>query len=207
MSSVTSSRAWNYRADLMVACNCDWGCPCNFNARPTLGYCEGGWALKIRDGRCGDVALDGVAFTLMCKWPRAIHEGGATAKIWIDATATAEQRQSVEQIVRGKLGGLPWMIFAATIERWLDTAFVPVEWEAKGPHSRMKFGEELRLAMEPIRNPVSGKETPAKIMLPEGLVCKELNMTSSQTFSVFTPGMKYAWAGRMAWYGMTEHGA
>jgi hypothetical protein len=26
------------------ACNCDWGCPCQFNAKPTHGNCEGvGW--------------------------------------------------------------------------------------------------------------------------------------------------------------------
>src|SRR5262245_10832602 len=23
---------WNFEADFFTACNCDWGCPCNFNA-------------------------------------------------------------------------------------------------------------------------------------------------------------------------------
>ena len=26
---------WSFEADYFTACNCDWGCPCNFNARPT----------------------------------------------------------------------------------------------------------------------------------------------------------------------------
>ncbi len=26
---------WSSEADFFTACNCDWGCPCNFNARPT----------------------------------------------------------------------------------------------------------------------------------------------------------------------------
>src|SRR4030095_701822 len=122
------SRAWQYRADVVCACNCDWGCPCNFNARPTFGFCEGGWALKIADGRCGDVALAGVAFAMMVKWPRAIHEGGATAQIWIDAAATADQQRALEDIVRGRLGGMPWSIFAATVDRWGEKSVVPVEW-------------------------------------------------------------------------------
>jgi len=201
----TPAVTWNYRADILTACNCDWGCPCNFNARPTLGFCEGGWALKISEGRCGDISLNGLGFAFMAKWPRAIHEGEGTAKIWIENTANPEQRQALEQILKGKLGGPPWIIFAATIDRWLDTAVKPLQWELNGARSRLNFGDELRMTMEPMRNAVNGKETPAMIVLPEGLVCKELNMTSSETFSIFTPGLKYAWAGKMAWYGTVEH--
>ncbi|NPC57753.1 DUF1326 domain-containing protein [Caenimonas soli] len=32
---------WFFEADYFTACNCDWGCPCNFNARPTEGRCMG----------------------------------------------------------------------------------------------------------------------------------------------------------------------
>ena len=28
----------------------DFGCPCNFNARPTTGKCEGGWTWIIDEG-------------------------------------------------------------------------------------------------------------------------------------------------------------
>src|SRR6185437_6713461 len=126
-------------------------------------------------------------------------------KYLIENTANPEQREAVEQILKGKLGGPPWIIFAATIDRWLDTAVKPLQWELNGARSRLNFVDELRMTMEPMRNAVNGKETPAMIVLPEGLVCKELNMTSSETFSVFTPGLKYAWAGKMAWYGTVEH--
>jgi hypothetical protein len=142
---------------------------------------------------------------MMVKWPRAIHEGGGTAKIWIDNKATSDQRHALDEIVRGKLGGHPWEIFAPTVDRWLETTFVPMEWELNGSKSRVKFGEEIRLTMEPMRNPVTGKETAAKITLPDGLTCHELNMTASETFSVFSPGLKYAWPGKMSWYGSTEH--
>ena len=150
--------------------------------------------------------LDGIGFAFMAKWSRAIHEGGGTGRIWVDVSAMAEQRQAIENIVRGKLGGQPWIIFAATIDHWLEMAFTPIEWHRNGPRSSVKFGEELQLTMQPMRNPVSGKETPAKIVLPEGITCKELNMTSSETFSVFSSELRYAWPGKMAWYGAADHG-
>ena len=198
---------WNYKADIMTACSCDWGCPCNFNAPPTQGFCEGGWALRIKNGMSADVSLDGLGFALMAKWPKAIHEGGGTARIWIDSKATKEQRHVLDQIVKGKMGGKPWPIFAPTIDTWLETSYVAFEWKFEGARSHYKFGSEVRLSLEPMRNPVTGKEVDAKIVLPDGLTCNELNMTSSQVFSVFAPGLKYAWPGKMAWYGSAEHGS
>ncbi len=42
---------WQLTGQVLVSCNCDWGCPCNFNARPTTGKCEGGWTWHIERGR------------------------------------------------------------------------------------------------------------------------------------------------------------
>jgi hypothetical protein len=39
---------------LLGACNCDWGCPCSFNAPPTHGKCEGGYLWHIEEGKFGD---------------------------------------------------------------------------------------------------------------------------------------------------------
>src|SRR6476646_4454560 len=42
---MSESAADNLRLNgtVLIACNCDWGCPCNFNAPPTTGTCAGGW--------------------------------------------------------------------------------------------------------------------------------------------------------------------
>jgi len=34
--------AWSVSGNVVIACNCDYGCPCNFNALPSHGTCEGG---------------------------------------------------------------------------------------------------------------------------------------------------------------------
>ncbi len=41
-----------------------------------------------------------------------------------------------------------------------------------------------RIALEPIKNPVTGAEVHPGAVLPEGLVCKEMSFGTSRTFSV-----------------------
>ena len=79
---------WTYRAEMINACNCDWGCPCNFNAKPTNGYCEGVYAAHIITGLCGETPLDGLKYALGVKFPGAVHEGSGTGKLWIEDTAS-----------------------------------------------------------------------------------------------------------------------
>src|SRR5437870_13299671 len=81
--------AWQLNGNVLIACNCDWGCPCNFNARPSRGKCEGGWIWAIGKGHVGDVRLDGLGAALFADWPGAIHEGGGRAVCYMDARANA----------------------------------------------------------------------------------------------------------------------
>ena len=54
-------------------CNCDFGCPCQFNTLPTHGDCRAMTAVKIDKGHFGEVDLSGLAFCGMFTWPGAIH--------------------------------------------------------------------------------------------------------------------------------------
>jgi len=198
---------WKYKAEIITACNCDWGCPCNFNAPPTHGNCDGGWALKVRDGFCGDQSLDGLAFCLMASWPKAIHEGRGTAKLYVDSNASKEQRYSIEQIAKGNFKGRPWSVFAPTFDVWLETSFVPFEWDFEGEKSSYKAGNEIVTILEKMRNPVTGAEVTSKILLPDGITAHELNMSSTRTFSVFSKGLKYAYPGKNGWYSVVDHGS
>ena len=40
---MTTEVKWTMQGTLLQGCNCDYGCPCNFNARPTTGDWEGNW--------------------------------------------------------------------------------------------------------------------------------------------------------------------
>lgn len=197
---------WKYQAEMVNACNCDWGCPCNFNAKPTHGFCEGVYGARITSGFCGDVKLDGLKYAWTSKWPRAIHEGSGTARVWIDETASEPQRRALEEILKGKHGGLPWMILGATIDNWLEPAYVPFEWKYDGTRSAFRAGTEVQVALDSMRNPVSGADASATVMLPNGIVSKELHVTATRVFSVFTKGLKYAAPGKYGFYAAVEHG-
>ncbi len=201
-----SQDKWNYEADLVATCNCDWGCPCNFNARPTNGFCNGVYAGHIKSGKCGNVKLDGMRFVWATGWPGAIHEGGGTTKIWINEDATEEQKKALDQVLRGKLSGKPWGVFAATVDKWLDTTYVPVDVTADGYNSHYKAGSEAQATLTPMTNPVTGAEAHAKIVLPDGLVCNEMETAATKSFAIFTQGLKYAAPGKYAFFTKVSHG-
>src|SRR5438105_12959860 len=95
---------------MLVACNCDYGCPCNVNGRPTTGQCEGGWTWRIDTGHYADTTLDGLAFSIFADWPGALHEGGGTAIALIDDRADEAQASALAPLRRAGAGG-PWGAF------------------------------------------------------------------------------------------------
>ena len=78
---------WRVRGPEIANCNCDWGCPCQFNALPTRGNCRAMTAMRIDEGHFGDVSLSGLGWVGMFAWPKAIHEGGGEALVVIDERA------------------------------------------------------------------------------------------------------------------------
>ena len=183
------------RGTLLIACNCDYGCPCNVNGRPTTGKCEGGWTWHVEEGRFGDTVLDGLNFSVYADWPGAIHEGGGRAASFLDEQADDDQRRALTTLIRGDAGG-PWGIFIDTYELE-GPAPAPYEVELAGERSSFRIGSVAELQVEPITNPVTGAEAHPKLILPEGLVTNEANLFRSQRFRV-EDGVRYDHSGRYA---------
>src|SRR5258708_29278114 len=97
------------KGTVLIACNCDYGCPCNFNALPTHGHCEGGWAWHVHNGRYGSTDLGGLTFSIAADWPQAIHEANGEAAVLIDERANNAQRDALTTLVSGSAGS-PWGI-------------------------------------------------------------------------------------------------
>jgi hypothetical protein len=86
------------KGQVIIACNCDYGCPCNVNGRPTPGKCEGGWTWHIEQGSYGDLRLDDLNIGLYANWPAAIHEGNGVATYLIDERANEQQRSALRAL-------------------------------------------------------------------------------------------------------------
>src|SRR5438128_2163409 len=65
---------WEIQGRELINCNCSYGCPCQFNALPTQGFCEANGAIVIDKGHYGNVRLDGLKVAIAFHWPGPIHE-------------------------------------------------------------------------------------------------------------------------------------
>jgi hypothetical protein len=173
---------WKLKGTLLIACNCDFGCPCNFNARPSRGDCEGQWLWHVERGSVGDVSLSGLSWTVTADWPGAIHEGGGRAISFYDERADDRQAEAIASLVRGELGG-PWGIFINTYEI-VDIRPTPFELHLDGLCSSAVAGDAMELRMTTIKNPVTGAEVHPGAVLPEGLVTNEMSFGMSDLFRV-----------------------
>ena len=193
---------WRISGDVLIACSCDWGCPCNFNARPSKGFCEGGWIWMIDDGHVDGVNLAGLGAAVFAKWPAAIHEGNGRAGAWIDSRADARQRAALTRVVRGELGG-PWGLFIKTYD--LATP-VPAPFAViVAQHaSRARIGDVIELEFQKIRNPVSRAEVHPEVVLPEGLVLKRGGLAASSVFRIGGE-LAYEHSGQYAAFGRFEY--
>ena len=89
---------WAMEADYLQACNCDYGCPCEFEAPPTMGYCEGLGAWRINRGNYGDASLDGLGLGFGLHSQGPLHEGNMTLALFVDERANEQQRDALVNI-------------------------------------------------------------------------------------------------------------
>jgi hypothetical protein len=124
---------WPIAGEEVANCNCSWGCPCQFNARPTTEDCEALIAFQISDGYFGNTRLD---------------------------------------------GGPYWEIFAAICPNLIDPLFAPITLEIDREKRRatIRISGAAESEVEPIKNPVTGEEHRARIVLPDGFEFKEADM-------------------------------
>lgn len=181
---------WHMKGTVVIGCNCDYGCPCNFNALPTTGKCEGAWAWHVEEGAFDGTDLGGLTFALAVNYPGAIHEGNGEGVLYLDERADESQRAAVHTLVKGDVGG-PWGVLGWTWPTLHGPEPVAFELELSGIHSRVKAGDGFELALEPIRNPVTGAEVTPGAVLPQGIVFKRGDFASGRRFRVAPLGIEY----------------
>lgn len=190
---------WSLKGDAVGACSCDWGCPCNFDAPPSKGWCEGGYAFHIKEGRYNETKLDGLTIGFYAHSPAALHLGNVTGYVLIDEKASEEQRTALGHILGGQLGG-PFAVFANIMTKLIGPDFVPVDWHFDGPKSRVRFGDRAEMALATIKNPVTGDESGFTLKMSNGLLTDEADLMTSSVMRVNHPELSYDHSGR---YGET----
>jgi hypothetical protein len=137
-SSSIQIPTWHLKADYVETCNCDYGCPCNFDSIPTYGFCIALVLYHIREGNYGDIKLDGLDVVGAYSWSKAIHEGNGTIQLYITKNALKDNsvRDALVDVFSGKAKGEgPFALFAGTFKYFLEPQFVDINVKVDGKKS------------------------------------------------------------------------
>jgi hypothetical protein len=110
--------SWRIRGTYFESCNCDAICPCRRidgapGGRSTHGVCMGVLSWLIEEGAVGDVDLSGLPVAIACRYSDDELGSPWTWALYLDARASDDQRNALEDIFTGRLGGqalehFPW---------------------------------------------------------------------------------------------------
>jgi hypothetical protein len=177
---------WHITGESVVLCNCAWGCPCQFNAKPTHGRCDALTGFEIREGHLGSTRLDGVKFARLLWFPGLVHEGNGIRQTIFDEKVTAEQREALRELDSGAQGGAFFEVFAAVCPNEVEPLIAPItmQIDRAGRRARLIVAGIAEGRAEPIKNPVTGEEHRAQIVLPDGFEYKVAEMANAVSWRV-----------------------
>ena len=164
---------WEIHGSEFGNCSCSYGCPCQFNALPTHGYCRAVGFFRIDRGHFGDVSLDGLKCGLAAKWPGAVHQGRGVMQPFIDEAADEAQRKALFSIMTGKetkQAATFFWVYSAMCETIHEPIFTRIDIEAD-MNARTATCRAAGVATgrgEPILNPVTGAQHRVGILMPNG---------------------------------------
>jgi hypothetical protein len=198
---------WWMKGELFGPCNCDWGCPCNFDAPPTYGHCEGIYVYFVREGEYGDVSLEGLKYAQAGSSPGPVHEGKMTSVLIVGEEASPRQREILETLWTSGDAGLPFDIWNAVTSTWLDTVVAPIELQLDGINSRVRMGDGTlcEIELSRIKNPVTGDEEEIYLDKPTGFTSTRSELGMSTIFRFDTPGLSFDAGGKYAEYAEYEY--
>ncbi len=152
------SQAWWLSGEYLENCNCEVLCPCLLGprnarggamARPTEGHCDVPLVFRIEQGAAGEVSLAGTHAALAVHTPGAMGEGNWRAALYLDANASAAQREALERIFGGQAGGIMARLKVLVAE-WLPVRVAPIEFGREGRRRWARIPGVLDIELEGI---------------------------------------------------------
>jgi hypothetical protein len=121
---------WRVAGDWFDVCRCRVPCGCTFAQAPDEDQCDGILAWHVRDGNYGEVQLDGLNVVGVASFVGNIWGGETKAAmgLFIDERADERQRDALQTIWGGQVGGWPGG-FAELIGEMRGIEYAPIEFE------------------------------------------------------------------------------
>lgn len=181
-------------------CSCNAPCPCAFGQEPTGGTCEGIFCFDIEAGQLDGVDLAGTKAALVSTFDGAWTGGNFTAALVLDENASEEQRDALEKIYTGELGGDAAGL-AQLIGDMKGVFAAPFDYGEGAGKVSFSAGHMLSGAGETLKNVDGSAEIQVKnahYPLPEVTAGRSTNV------KVKVPGLEYEHDGSGFWTGPFE---
>ncbi|MCP4330021.1 MAG: DUF1326 domain-containing protein [Alphaproteobacteria bacterium] len=167
-------------------CNCDYGCPCQFESLPSEGHCRGFEVLRIDKGHFGDVKLDGLCAAILYAWPGPIFEGNGEMLVIVDERADESQRDALIKVLHGEETldeATHWWVFRAMSSTAHKHLVKPIEFEidVEARTARVSIPGVLESTGRPIKSPATGEEHRVRIDIPNGIEFELAEVGSATT--------------------------
>jgi len=155
--------SWRIRGTYFESCNCDAICPCRridgvFGGRSTHGVCMGVLSWLIEEGAAEGTDLSGLPVALAVRYSDDEPGSPWTWVLYVEASATDDQRAALEGIFTGRLGGDAMTHFPWAWKRSELVAVRPVEIEVDHTRRRQRLRIRDHVSVR-IRDRYDGAET------------------------------------------------
>jgi hypothetical protein len=142
---------WYLRGESYACCSCKVGCPCAVGGLETLGS-DGCSAVQIVDIHAGEIEGTDVGGTMVAAvvdWPGAMMSGDGTGRLYFDASTTPEQREALDALISGRLGG-GFSRIPDLVPTVLPPLLAPIRKEQKGDQTAIVVGEFGEAIVKPM---------------------------------------------------------
>jgi hypothetical protein len=177
--------AWRLTGQLIETCSCNMFCPCWFTVHELMimdqGWCASAIAFRTRDGNSDGIALGGRTVVLAVDFPGpTLFDGNATARLYVDDGANADQRRELEAICTGQKGG-PMATIAPLISKWLPGRSAKIDVANEGDTITVTVGDVGRVESRRLRDPQGQGFTLRGGGFVTGLGMEEVDLSPSRS--------------------------
>ena len=169
MASTPAKTPYRVKAESVEACSCHHGCNCQFAGFPNEGKCEFIVGFEVKDGRVGDVSLNGLRAVVAAKYPKAIHEGNGHV---VSVRRRQGERRTGERVSRRccpvsseACRGRRWQGRSASSKARFEN---PSRSRSPARSRCVRVPGSIELQLTPLRDVVSGEEKEVHIVYPKG---------------------------------------
>ncbi len=170
--------SWLIRGSYFESCNCDAICPCRridgvSGGRSTHGVCAGVLSWIVEEGAANGVDLSGVPVAMAIRYSDDEPGSPWSWILYLDARATERQRELLEAIFTGRLGGdatrhFPWA-WKDSVGLAVRAVEIEVDHTARRQWLRIRNHVSVR-----IRDRYAGRETVTCVIPGHGQAGEEL---------------------------------